>query len=183
MSGHHLILGRIADYLTGETLDDTLDERYRQQLARRLVEHCGYAKSEVRSRVKFFIRAGEKQAWIPIDFAVEIDGQTVMIVRFGPGSLVTRHRPALAASRLLAKRQVPRVVVTNGEDADILDGVDGTVVGRGLTAIPHRNEMRKIVRSTTRRNISPKQADVESRLLYAFDVDDACPCDDTVCRI
>ena len=30
MGGHHLILGKLSDLLTGEVLDDTLDERYRQ---------------------------------------------------------------------------------------------------------------------------------------------------------
>ena len=39
MSGHHLILGTLTDVVTGETIDDTLDERYRQKIARLLLEH------------------------------------------------------------------------------------------------------------------------------------------------
>ncbi|MCK7466807.1 MAG: hypothetical protein MZU91_00755 [Desulfosudis oleivorans] len=42
MAGHHLILGKLTDFLTGEILDDTLDERYRQKIARWLVEQKGY---------------------------------------------------------------------------------------------------------------------------------------------
>ena len=38
MNGHHLILGELTDYITGETLKDTHDERYRQQIARRLID-------------------------------------------------------------------------------------------------------------------------------------------------
>jgi hypothetical protein len=175
-------LGQITDYLTGQTLPDTLDERYRQQLARRLVAQCGYRKEEIRSRLQATARAGDKKATVPVDLAVEIHQRLRMIVRFGPGSLVTRHRPALAAARLLADDQIPVVVVTNGEAADILDGATGKKIGHGLDAIPNRTTLLKMIREGKTRPISQKQAEVESRLLYAYEVDDACPCDDTVCR-
>ena len=45
MNGHHLILGKLSDYLTGDTLDDTHDERYRQKIARLLVDRKGYGTS------------------------------------------------------------------------------------------------------------------------------------------
>ena len=35
---HHLIYGHCNDFITGETVVDTDDERYRQKLARFLVE-------------------------------------------------------------------------------------------------------------------------------------------------
>ena len=37
MGGHHLILGKLTDFISGEILDDTLDERHRQKIARLLV--------------------------------------------------------------------------------------------------------------------------------------------------
>jgi len=47
IQGHHLILGELVDYITGETIEDTHDERYRQKLAHLLVEHKGYFKKEI----------------------------------------------------------------------------------------------------------------------------------------
>lgn len=41
--GHVLQLGTLTDYLTGISLPDTLDERYRQKLARFLVVERGIA--------------------------------------------------------------------------------------------------------------------------------------------
>ena len=38
MNGHHLILGELDDFVTGQRLADTHDERYRQRLSRLLVE-------------------------------------------------------------------------------------------------------------------------------------------------
>ena len=50
--GHHLVYGSLRDYLTGEELPDTDDERLRQQLARLLVEEKGFAKAELEPDLK-----------------------------------------------------------------------------------------------------------------------------------
>ena len=38
MGKHHLVLGELTDYITGETRVDTHDERARQTIARLLVD-------------------------------------------------------------------------------------------------------------------------------------------------
>ncbi|MGD8541296.1 MAG: type I restriction enzyme HsdR N-terminal domain-containing protein [Desulfobacteraceae bacterium] len=183
MSGHHLILGELTDYLTGETLPDTHDERYRQQLARLLVESKGFLKSDLIPRVPLQVRAGEKSALLRIDLAVRLDSTIAMIVRFGPGSLTTRHRPALAAARLLAPYQIPVAVVTNGRDADILDGASGKRLGSGLAQIPARAALAARLADRPPLPVPPRRAALESRVLYAYEVDGSCPCDDTICRL
>jgi len=183
MNGHHLILGELEDYITGEKLRDTYDERYRQKLERILVDEKGYPKSEITPRVDVFARAGEKCAMIPIDFQVMHENRICMLVKYGPGSLVTRRRPALAASRLMVPYQIPIVVVTNGETAEILDGAGADVVKTGFAGIPSRQELSIRFLSFPFTPISAHRAEMESRILYAYDVDDRCPCDDTICRL
>jgi hypothetical protein len=183
MAGHHLILGKLSDLLTGEVLDDTLDERYRQAIARHLTERKGHAAADIEPRRELLLRAGPHQAVIRVDFVVRAAGRAAMVVRFGPGSIVSRERPALAVARLIAPYQVPVVVVTNGEDAEVLDGASGAVVGRGLDAIPDRRELLARVRDFDFPPIPPERAEMESRVAYCYDVDGACPCDDTICRL
>ncbi|MFO7555144.1 MAG: type I restriction enzyme HsdR N-terminal domain-containing protein [Desulfobacterales bacterium] len=183
MQGHHLILGELVDFISGETLADTHDERYRQKLARMLVDQKGFTKKEIRPRRELRVSAGEKRAMIKIDFEIYVSGKIGMIVKYGPGSLVTRQRPALAISRLVAPYQVPIVVVTNGEDADILEGKTGEVAARGLQSIPSKVDLIKKVTETHLHRIAPRQAEIESRIVYAYEVDGSCPCDDTICRL
>ena len=183
MVGHHLIFGDLEDYLTGEVLKDTHDERYRQKLARLLVERKGFSKSEISPRMALRVQAGDKCAIIKIDLGVVLSKQMYMIIKYGPGSIVTRHRPALAASRLLTTYQIPVVAVTNGEDAEILDGFTGKIIHTGLASIPSRWELLKNVSPDQFIPVSAERAQMESRILYAFDVDGSCPCDDTICRI
>lgn len=181
MGGHHLILGRLEDFLTGQSLEDTLDERYRQKIARLLVAEKGYRRAEIESRRELLVQADHRRAVIRVDFVVRLAGRAVMVVRFGPGSLVSRERPALAISRLIEDYQVPVAVVTNGEDAEILDAPSGRVTGRGLDAIPPRAGLAAAAAAYAFAPISAERAAMESRIAYCYEVDGACPCDETIC--
>ena len=183
MGGHHLILGKLNDSITGEILDDTHDERYRQKLADLLVNEKKYLKSEIHPRFEIEVSAGKNSAIVKIDFVITLAQQVCMIVKYAPGSLVTRHRPALAASRLVASYQIPLVVVTNGEDADILDGPTGEILARGLKSVPVKPELVKKINKRPFQPISARQNEMEARILYAYEVDDRCPGDDTICKV
>ncbi|UCH23277.1 MAG: type I restriction enzyme HsdR N-terminal domain-containing protein [Deltaproteobacteria bacterium] len=183
MAGHHLILGKLIDFITGETLDETHDERYRQKLARLLVKQKEYLKREIQPRFELVAKAENNKAIIRVDYVINVSGTIGMIIKYGPGSLVTRHRPVLAASRLVVPYQVPIAVVTNGEDADILDGSTGKVVSRGLEGIPSKSELTQKIVNANFITISEERAELESRILYCYEVDDSCPCDDTICKL
>lgn len=183
MNGHHLILGKTTDYITGEAIEDTHDERYRQNIARFLVEDLSYGKNDIKPRHKLLIKAGNKSAVISIDFLVYSGNRVSMLIKYGPGSITTRHRPALAASRITESYQIPVVVVTNGVDADILDGQSGRIVSTDLSSIPDKASLITISNNYSFTEIKPDRAEIESRILYAYEVDGSCPCDDTICRI
>lgn len=183
MSDHHLILGTLTDYISGNTLDDTLDERHRQLIGRLLVEQKGYRKTQITPRHKLKFRIPGKCARLLITYIVKIENRIAMLIQYGPGSLVTRHRPALAMARLAAEYQIPRVVVTNGEQADTLDGSNGDLLNRGLENIPNCDELVRLVQQHLWNAISRERAEMESRILMAFEVDDRCPCDDSTCKI
>ena len=183
MAGHHLILGKLSDFLTGEILDDTLDERYRQKIARWLVQQKGYDPLEIEARRNLLLQADHRRAVIKVDFVVRLAERAGMVIRFGPGSLVSRERPTLAVSRLVETYQVPIAVVTNGEDAEVMAAASGTILGRGLPAIPSRSELLAVMATHSFEPVAPQRAVMEARVAYCYEVDGACPCDDTIGRL
>jgi hypothetical protein len=183
MKGHHLILGQLTDCISGRILDDTLDERHRQQIGRLLVDQKGYPKAEITSRHEVEVRTPDKCARLLVTYMVKLADRIAMLIQYGPGSLVTRHRPALAMARLVAAYQIPVVVVTNGEAADILAGDSGTVFAKGLENIPSRDHLLERIQGLTWPAVAPERAIMEARILMAYEVDDRCPCDDSVCTL
>jgi len=91
MEGHHLILGELVDAITGQVLPDTHDERYRQKLARLLMDDKGYFRTDIQSRCSLQIKAGENRALVKVDMAVTLADKICMIIKYpapsGPGSI------------------------------------------------------------------------------------------------
>lgn len=177
---HHLILGTLTDILTGRERTDTHDERYRQALARLLLEK-GHDRQSIAADVQIPLDIDGRKATSMVDLAVAAAGRTAMIVRYGPGSIVTRHKPSVAASRVVEPYQVPVVVVTNGREAEILDGATGKVTASGLDAVPTADELEQTARKAPFSPIDDQTADKARRILMAFDVIGACNCDDDTC--
>jgi len=183
MTGHHLILGELTDVITGAVLEDSHDERYRQKIARILLSDKAFLTADITSRIPLTVAAGKRRGRLRIDFAVTLEGRTAMMVKYGPGSLVTRHRPAMAMSRLISGYQIPVVVVTNGEDADVLDGASGRLLGSGFNAIPTRTALLEIMARAAFDPVSPRRAEMEARIVYCYEIDGSCPCDTDICRL
>jgi len=175
-SGHHIVYGTLQDYLTGEELPDTDDERYRQQLARLLVEERGFARYELQSRLTIETRFNDQLVRSVVEIAIQIEGRRALIIRYGPGSLVTRERPAIAAARILeAGYRIPLAVVTNLRDAELLETKTGKVLATGLDSIPDREKLAAMMDSIEFEPYTDEASrEKEARILNAFDVEVCC---------
>ena len=178
---HHYIYGTCTDFITGETIVDTDDERCRQELARFLVEEKGYAKSDLEPRLGIETLYNKQFVASTIDITVREAGKRFMILRFAPGSIVTRERAAIAAARVLEPAyQIPLAVVTNCQEAELLDTYSGKVIRTGLASIPGKEEVGKLVQSLRFEPFTDEaRKDRERRILNAYDVEICCaggPC-------
>lgn len=173
---HHLIYGTLQDFLTGEELTDTDDERIRQQISTMMVEELGYHKDDLEPRL--FIETLFTRNFVrsTIDLTVNMNNRQFMIIRYGPGSLVSRERSALAAARLLNPRyRIPLAVVTNGRDALLLDTITTQVLRDGMEAIPNREKAAELFPDLI--FLAPQDEDKrirEQRILNAFDLERCC---------
>jgi hypothetical protein len=176
VSSHHLVYGSLLDYITGEELTDTDDERNRQQLARMMVEEKGYAKGDLEPRRYIETLFSTQFVRSTIELVVSLEGRRFMVLRYGPGSLVTRERSAIAAARVLEEQyQIPLAVVTNGRDAELLDTATGQVLATGMEAIPDCRRACDLFPSLIfREGMEGKKRERELRILNAFDVEICC---------
>ena len=173
---HHLIYGTINDYLTGEALTDTDDERIRQDIARMMVEAKGYQPGQLIPRQRIDTLFSRCFVTSAIELTFLCRGRSFMILRYGPGSLVSRERAAIAAARILHPDYIiPLAVVTNGQDAELLDTRTGKILGYGLESIPDQARAEKIMDQL---EFPPppegKKKEREMRILNAFDVERCC---------
>ncbi len=178
---HHIVYGTCKDFVTGETLTDTDDERIRQKIARFLVEEKGFAREDLLMRETIDTLFARQFVTSMIDITLQVGGRRFLVLRYGPGSLVTRERAAIAAARVLYDDyRVPLAIVTNGEDAELLDTETGEVLETGMGAIPTKSEAEKMLPSLHFSVFADeKKRERELRILNAFDIEVCCaggPC-------
>ncbi len=183
MSTEHLVLGEITDFVTGRTVVETHDEQIRQKIARFLVEQKGYAKEDIETQRKIELTIDGEKASTKVDFVLTVDGRSFAIIVFGPGSLVTRERSTLASARLVEDYPVPLAVITNGEDAEVLETRSGKVLAEGLEAIPSKQEALKAMPSFAFDKMPDERIEKEKRILFAFEVLAERECDEFTCSL
>jgi hypothetical protein len=173
---HHIVYGTLFDYLTGEELVDTDDERTRQDLARWMVEEKGYSKDNLEPRRGIETLFAAQFVRSNLTLTVILEGKRIMVIRYAPGSLVSRERSAIAAARVLEEDyQIPLAVVTNGKDAELLNTINGQVIAAGMAAIPDLKKARELFPTLVfRERLDEKKRERELRILNAFDVEICC---------
>lgn len=178
MNSHHLILGTLKDFLTGETIEDNHDERYRQKIAKFLVNEKGYNKKNIKKNLLIFLESKGIKFKITVDYTIYIENKPAMIIKYGPGSITSRHMSAIACARLLHDYEIPVCVVTNGEDADSIQSQTGKIISKGINQILSYEDLKKIKAGRKLNNDIKEKA---KKILFAFEVDGRCPCDNSIC--
>jgi len=178
MGKGYVILGETTDYLTGETIPLTHDEQARQTIVRCLVEEKGYQKQEITQHRELPVTVDGNTGKARIDFVIRINETAYAIVIYGPGSLVSRQKPAIAAACLIESYTVPVTIVTNGIDAHVLDTDSGKMIGEGFAAIPSRDEATEAISKSALKPVTDKRREKARRILYVMDILTEKECDD-----
>jgi hypothetical protein len=173
---HHLIYGTLNDILTGEELTDTDDERIRQDLTQIMINEKGYERGDLIPRLRIETLFSRCFVTSTIELTVTLLGRQFMIIRYGPGSLVSRERAAIAAARILnPDYRIPLAVVTNGRDAELLETRYGKILGYGLESIPDRQSGEQLIPQLEfLPPLTGEKKEREMRILNAFDVERCC---------
>ena len=175
-SGHHIVYGELQDYLTGEILQDTDDERIRQDLARFFVKKLGYAKEELEPRLTIVTQFNGIRVESTVELTISLENKRFIILRYGPGSLVTREKAAIAAARILDPLyRIPLAIVTNGRDAELLETARGRILATGMGCIPTREKAGQLIKDYSFVPFNdPVKHEQALRILNAFDVEICC---------
>ena len=141
-------------------------------LADFLVEKRGFGRGELTIRDAIQTEFNGESVTSKIAIVIRLQGKPVLMIRYGPGSIVTRERSALAAARVYDMQwRVPIVVVTNSREAKVIDTTTGQVLGEGFASLPSRDDLRAMMAELVFEPYGDaEKIDREKRVLNVFDV-------------
>lgn len=168
------VRGTLVDFVTGEKVADTLVERIIQRTERFLVEDRNYSKSDIEVGKEFVVAVDSETVKPRADIIVRAGGKRAIIIKCIYGALMAGERLVLSYARLLDSYQIPFAVVTNGDDADVIDTISGNVIGSGLQAIPSKDDLN--IDEIEFTEFPEDKIAGEKRILNAFESIDEATC-------
>jgi hypothetical protein len=161
--------GMLTDYLTGQTVDETTYEEFRQALARFLVEEKGYPKDGLKAKVPLLFAIDGEETGRHIDLvAYDAAGRPVALVIFCAGDVGSFERETVSCARLFPGGPVPVAIASDSIGASILDTKSGECVATGVRRIPTWQEALAIDAATERIPLSEERRRKEERILHAY---------------
>ncbi len=161
----------ITDYITGRPVRNVGPEAVRQEVERWLVQEKGFEKTDILVDHPLTVQFKGEDYESSIDLIVQCDGTAVMAVTCVAGSIGSYEREILAGARLVLDYQIPLAVSTDARDAMVLDTLTGRYAGKGLQAVPDRNQARDLLRNFEPRPLDPDRKEREMIIYRSFNLE------------
>jgi hypothetical protein len=148
---------------------DTIKEEVVRKKTFELLLERGFLVEDLEEDVPFTLQAEQEVFQLRVSFLIRLKDRYSVLVKCGAGSILARERPALALARLFTDYQIPLTIVTNGDDAVLLDTLSGETLACGLSAIPEKPDLLKRQEEFQFPVLPGKRVPLEGRILSAFE--------------
>jgi hypothetical protein len=159
----------ITDFITGLKVPNIGAEENRQILEKFLVNDKGFSSGDIEVDADMELMIGNETYRSQIDLVVSVAGKRFMAIKCVAGSLGSREREILSASRILDATPLPISVVSDGTTAIVMDTVSGKKRGEGLKAIPSKTEAEVIMQDAGDNPLPTDRLEKEKLIFRAYD--------------
>ena len=145
------------------------EEVVRDKIVRLLLSEKGYQEEDLELDVPFSLVMGPETFSLKASILIQLGGKKVALIKCGAGSIMARERAALALARMFTDYQIPLTVVTNSEDATLLNTLNGETLDCGLGAILEKGQLLDRLEGLSYVPLPEKRLQMEKRILSAFE--------------
>lgn len=149
--------------------DWTDEEKIKQKILSFLMEQKGYLQEDIIVDKEFEVLIDGEIHKFSVDILIKLQGIIFMVIRCARGSLVSREREVLSCARIIASYQIPFSVITNGQDAEIIDSATGEIIAYGMDSLPSKPQALESLQKIKLKKLSEDRIEKEKRIFLAFD--------------
>jgi len=161
--------GTLRDYLTGDEIDETTFEEFRQALVKLLVEEKGYPASQIKAKVKLRYEVEGEEFERPLDFVVYDEKNVpILVIIFCAGEVGSFERETVCAGRLVVGGPVAYALVTDTMNASLMDVRTGEAVAHSMKAVPEYSELLEMVEKADIMPLTDEQREKQTRVFHTY---------------
>lgn len=143
-------------------------DRVRMMIVDYLISEKGYLKDDIETEKEFRVELNDASFTVKADIIVNVGGSSFMLVKCAMSSPESWERFAIALCRAACSETIPFCLVTNGEQARLLDVRTGATACEGFQELPARPDAVRILDKLSETPFSCSKPDKEKRILFAF---------------
>ena len=145
------------------------EEIIREKVLGLLLSEKGYLLDDIEEEVPFELTTDKEIFQLKVSILIRLNGRRLVLIKCGTGSVLARERAALALARLFYDYQIPLTLVTNGEEATLLNTLTGETLDCGRDVIPDKTRLLSQLLDLKFLPLPEKRIKLEKQILAAFE--------------
>lgn len=124
---------------------------------------------EIEIDPEFRLRLSDCEATVSIDFIVDIPSASFMVVKCASSAIESWERYVISFARVIKDYQIPYAVVTDGDNARIIDVLTGSLVSESIKNLLNRQEALDKMKDFKKIPCLVNRLERGKRIIYAFE--------------
>ena len=141
----------------------------KQMVLEFLIRKKHFKPEEIETNPEFRLPLGDSEITVHIDFVVNLPTASFMVIQCSSSSLEAWERYVISFARVIKEYQIPYAVVTDGEDAQIIDVLTGRLIGKSLIELFNRKDALNKMKDLKKIPCPVNRLEKEKRIVYAFE--------------
>jgi hypothetical protein len=134
-----------------------------------LIKERQFKSEEIDIDPQFKLVLSDCEVTISVDFAVNLPSTSIMLIQCRSTAIESWERYVTSLARVIKNYQIPYAVVTDGENARIIDVHTGRLIGESLGELFNRQESLNKMKDFKKIPYPVNRLEREKRIVYAFE--------------
>ena len=134
-----------------------------------LTKEKNYDPSEIEIDPEFRLSLSDSEASVSIDFVVTLPSASFMVIKCSSSSIESWERYVVSFARVVKDYQIPYAVVTDGDNARIMDALAGILVSESIKGLFERKDAIDKLKDFKKIPCPVNRLEKEKRIMYAFE--------------
>jgi hypothetical protein len=134
-----------------------------------LIKEKQFNPEEIETDPEFRLTLTDCEITVRTDFVVNLSSASFMVIQCKSIAIESWERYVTSFARVIKDYQIPYAVVTDGENARIIDVHAGKLIGKSLSELFNRQEVMNKMKDFKKIPCPVNRLEREKRIVYAFE--------------
>jgi len=134
-----------------------------------LTKEKKFNPGEIEIDPEFRLRLSDCEATVSIDFIINLPSASFMVIKCASSAIESWERYVISFARVIKDYQIPYAVVTDGDNARIIDVLTGSLVSESIKDLLNRQEASDKMKDFKKIPCHVNRLEKEKRIIYAFE--------------